>query len=116
MTQLELFRQCRASGATVDDQNRLRAFLASGRPQTRAEIAAAMNWDERTVRAVCESMAGEVSSAPGVSGFRLTASVPVEEWQATYGAAWRTYIRSLAKRYAAQQRACYGQQRKEGAM
>lgn len=108
MTQLDLpFRRYRGQHRGEADAAMLRGLMSDGQTRTRRQIAAELGWSERDVRDCAEAIGGEISRAPGVDGYRLTAGVPVEEWQESYGRAWRAYIRNLARQYAAQMRVLY---------
>lgn len=65
------------SGITEVDQTTLRAHLMSHGWQTRREICAALQWEERKVRDVAESLGTEIVRCQ--LGFKLTEMVTRED-------------------------------------
>lgn len=107
MTQLELFPKRGRAGK--EDAAQLLALLADGRARTRRQIAADLCWrDERRVRNAAVCTGGKVARAPGVSTYRLTRTLSVDEWQSTYGAAIRSVIKHLQEQLLSQEREVYG--------
>lgn len=74
MTQTELnFRP----GVTSDDVETLRDFLAPRGWQTRRQITFALDWNERKIRDVAESLGADV--VRGQLGFKLAATLQRED-------------------------------------
>lgn len=70
--QYDFFSSHVATGITDADQAALRAQIMSRDWQTREEIASALGWPVRKVRAVAQSLCGQVIRCQ--AGYKLTAS------------------------------------------
>lgn len=73
--QLEI--EYRREDVTKDDASMLRERLSLFGWQTRNELAVALDWSERKIRDVAESMGGEI--VRGQRGFKLTRDITREE-------------------------------------
>jgi hypothetical protein len=69
-----------AHGATEPEQANLRAHLLSHGWQTRRDLCTALNWDERKLRAVAESLGADIVRCQ--LGYKLTDTITREEFSA----------------------------------
>lgn len=93
-----------------DDADQLVAWLASRPDYARrpaADIAEALAWTDRRLRAAAEASEGRILSAPGLTGYRLAASASVASYYATERPRYLAQIQDMQHRLLQMDRAVH---------
>ena len=94
----------------ADDADALRALLRQHRHfsgKSAETLCSALGWKDRRLRRAAEASDGRILSAPGVTGYRLAETTPVESYYQNERARYLSQIEQMRMRILAMDRAVH---------